>query len=151
MMSHWIFKAGVDNMNQAVTALLIHDGPETLSTLILALERQRINTTVARTIFELSDILARKQPPQVIFTDRELPDGTWKEVLALAAESPAPTNVVVVDRIVDMKFYIEVIERGAFDFIAPPFSDPDISHVVHCAADNAMSRRDALAHAPQVA
>lgn len=131
-------------MKPAITALLLSAGQDTLATLDRALERQGINTRRARTLSEVSELLAAQSPPHVIFTDRALPDGTWEDVLALAAGSPAPTNVIVVERLANVRFYIEVIEHGAFDFITPPFSDAQLAHVVQCAADNARSRREAL-------
>jgi FixJ family two-component response regulator len=50
-------------------------------------------------------------------------------------------NVVVVAPFVDIGFYLQVIERGAFDFIVPPLSDPELLHVVRIAAENAINRR----------
>jgi FixJ family two-component response regulator len=43
----------------------------------------------------------------------------------------------------DTKLYVSVIEGGAFDFMAPPFEALDLAHVVCCAADNALRRRQA--------
>jgi FixJ family two-component response regulator len=50
-------------------------------------------------------------------------------------------NVIVVAPFVDIGFYVKAIERGAFDFIVPPLSDPELQHVVRIAAENAISRR----------
>jgi FixJ family two-component response regulator len=50
-------------------------------------------------------------------------------------------NVIVVAPFVDISFYVRAIERGAFDFIVPPLSDPELLHVVRIAAENALSRR----------
>jgi FixJ family two-component response regulator len=44
---------------------------------------------------------------------------------------------------IDTKLYVSVIEAGAFDFMAPPFEALDLAHVVRCAADNALARRQA--------
>jgi FixJ family two-component response regulator len=44
---------------------------------------------------------------------------------------------------IDTQLYVSVIEGGAFDFMAPPFEALDLAHVVHCAADNALARRQA--------
>jgi FixJ family two-component response regulator len=44
---------------------------------------------------------------------------------------------------IDTKLYVSVIEGGAFDFMAPPFEARDLAHVVRCAADNALMRRQA--------
>jgi FixJ family two-component response regulator len=76
-----------------------------------------------------------------------LSDGTWADVVGLAAKVPAPVNVIVVARFVDIRLYVDVIERGAFDFLAPPFVPSDLAHVVRCAVENVVSRRHGQAHA----
>lgn len=49
---------------------------------------------------------------------------------------------------VDVKFYVQTIERGAFDFIVPPFSGPELIHVLRVATENAISRRRKNAELP---
>jgi len=58
-----------------------------------------------------------------------------------AASAPAAVNVIVVSEVVDIALYLEVIQRGAFDFIVPPMSSPDFAHVVWSAVDNVLWRR----------
>jgi FixJ family two-component response regulator len=43
---------------------------------------------------------------------------------------------------VDIPFYLEAIQRGAFDFIVPPMPSPDFNHIVRSAVDNALRRRE---------
>jgi FixJ family two-component response regulator len=62
-------------------------------------------------------------------------------VLTLAAKASAPVNVIVVAPFADVNFYVQAIERGAFDFIVPPLSDPELLHVVRIAAENATRQR----------
>ena len=50
-------------------------------------------------------------------------------------------NVIVVARVVDTRFYVEAIETGAFDFLAPPFTATDLAYVVRSALDNVTARR----------
>jgi FixJ family two-component response regulator len=45
--------------------------------------------------------------------------------------------------VVDTRFYLEAIETGAFDFLAPPFVATDLAYVVRSAFDNAVARRSA--------
>ena len=49
--------------------------------------------------------------------------------------------MIVVARVVDTRLYLDTIETGAFDFIAPPFVATDLQHVVRCALDNVAARR----------
>jgi FixJ family two-component response regulator len=77
----------------------------------------------------------------LVFTEIQLADGNWADVLTLAAKAAAPVNVIVLAPFADVSFYVQVIERGAFDFIVPPLSGPELLHVVRIATENALSRR----------
>ena len=90
-------------------------------------------------------------PPQLVFTADKLADGTWAVVVDLAARAQLPVNVIVVSRVVDTRLYLEVIEGGAFDFIAAPLASSDIAYVARCAADNVLERRKSLTVARQSA
>jgi DNA-binding NtrC family response regulator len=134
-------------MKEKISALLVHDQPEPLRALEHALRSQSIKTLRARNYQEAMRVLGQENPPHLVFTDTALPDGTWADVLALASRGRQPANVIVVGRLVDTRFYIEVIEKGAFDFIVPPFAASDLTHVVRCASDSVVSHREALARA----
>jgi DNA-binding NtrC family response regulator len=82
-------------------------------------------------------------PAPLVFTDTQLPDGTWADILALAQKVAQAVNVIVVAEAVNTRLYVEAIESGAFDFLAPPFDAADLAHVVRCALDNALARRTA--------
>jgi DNA-binding NtrC family response regulator len=131
-------------MVEMVSALLVNDREETFSPLKPILESQCIVTREARTCGEALLSLWGKRPPHLVFTDVQLADGNWRDVISLADKCPLPINIVVISRQLDMNLYIEAMERGAFDFITPPFEAPDVAHVVRCAAQNVLRRR--LAH-----
>jgi two-component system response regulator PilR (NtrC family) len=128
-------------MQEMIRALLVHDRPEPTGSLRRALESQCIETQSVRTCHEASRALWGRQPPHLVLTDTRLPDGSWEVVVNLAARAPAPVNVIVVSEVVDIALYLEVIQRGAFDFIVPPMSLPDFAHVVWSAVDNVLRRR----------
>jgi FixJ family two-component response regulator len=77
----------------------------------------------------------------LIFTDSQLPDGTWADVVRLAGNARTPTSVIVVSRLVDVRFYLDALENGAFDFIAPPFEPMELAHIVQCGVANTLSMR----------
>lgn len=130
-------------MQEKLSALLVHHHSEPLRSLRLALEGRGIATVRARSCREARQILSGANPPPLVFTDTTLPDGVWTDVLALAGQAPQPVNVIVVARLVDTHLYVRAIEAGAFDFLAPPFLPADLAHVVRCAADNVLERREA--------
>jgi DNA-binding NtrC family response regulator len=96
-------------------------------------------------------LLGGLNPAPLVFTDTQLPDGTWADVLAVAEKAKKPVNVIVVARVVNTRFYVEAIETGAFDFLAPPFNATDLAYVVRSALDNVVARRTVRPHAVQIA
>ncbi len=130
-----------------ISAVLLHDLPGPLRELKAALERQSVKTQVARTCQEALYLLVGPDPPLLIFTDSQLPDGTWSDVVRMACQAPTPTSVIVVSRLVDVSFYLDTLERGAFDFIAPPFDPMELAHIVRCGVDHTLAMRGTEAHA----
>ena len=126
-------------MPEKVTVLLVSDGREPFEKLELALDNQGVKTYRAGSSAEVPVLLEQLDSPQMIFTDTTLSDGTWVDVLGLAARHMVP--VIVVSRLVDHELYIQSLERGAFDFVVPPFVSADLAHIVRCAAWNRSNRR----------
>ncbi len=130
-------------MPETITALLVHHNSETLRDLQHALERLGMRVAQAVSRAEAKRILGGTNPNPLVFTDVQLPDGTWADVLGLAEHGSQPINVIVVARLVDTRFYVEAIEAGAFDFIAPPFNATDLGYVIRSATENIIARRTA--------
>ena len=128
-------------MHEKIKALLVHRRLAPFRDLQSALEEQAIDVHCAKSCGEAALSLWSEQPPHLVFTDVHLPDGNWADILTLSRKAPLPTNVIVVSPIVDVQFYIEALERGAFDFIVPPLSDVNLPYVVLVAADNVLARR----------
>ena len=130
-------------MTERITALLVHHNSETLAMLKGALERQGMHVMHAESRAQAKRLLGGPNPVPLVFTDTQLPDGTWADILAVSEKAAQPVNVIVVARFVDTRFYVEAIETGAFDFLAPPFVATDLAYVVRSALDNVAARRAA--------
>lgn len=128
-------------MTKRILALLVHKNSETLAALQNVLERQGVRVLQADSRAQAKRLLGGLNPAPLVFTDTQLPDGTWADILGVAEKATQPVNVIVVARVVDTRFYVEVIETGAFDFIAPPFVATDLAYVVRTALDNVAARR----------
>ena len=134
-------------MEEKIKALLVQARPGPFDALRLALEEQSMEIRTAQNCGEAALALWSDRPPHLVFTDVQLADGNWADLLTLAAKASAPVNVIVVAPLVDVSFYVQAIERGAFDFIVPPLAAPELLHVVRIAAENALARRRELAPA----
>ena len=131
-------------MKKRTMALLVCDQAEPIRVLEESLKCRSLKLRRANNCAEATRALARVNPPHLVFTWANLPDGTWTDVLGIAARAKQPVNVIVVSRVVDTKLYVEVMENGAFDFIVPPVQSGDLDHIVRCATDNVLLRREAL-------
>lgn len=131
--------------NWPLSAVLLHDQEEPMALLAPVLAELDVSTVRVRTCAQAGLTLARCTTPQLLFSETILPDGTWADAVKIAARAPVPVNVIIVARFVNIRFYVEVIERGAFDFVTPPFVISDLSHVVRCAQANLNDRRLARA------
>jgi DNA-binding NtrC family response regulator len=130
-------------MTEKTSALLVHQNSETLRALKRALESLGVGVSQAGTRAEAKRMLGGVNPAPLVFTDVQVPDGTWADILTVAEKVLLPVNVIVVARLGDVRFYVEVIEAGAYDFIAPPFNATDLAYVIRSAMDNVIARRAA--------
>lgn len=121
-------------MNPVRLALLVPGPAATCLALRLPLGEQGVEMRVVDSIARLRSLLAGPGLPAVIFADTALPDGGWAEVVDLAKGAVHPVPVIVVSRTVQIDLYINALEKGAADFIVPPFYRQDIAHVLDCAA-----------------
>ena len=98
-----------------------------------ALNAAGVAVRVVRSCAEARKCLSGKSIPAALFCETSLPDGTWSDVLSLAASARTRIPVVIVSRVVDIELYLNALEHGAADFIVPPFCQQDVSHVMSCA------------------
>jgi len=132
-------------MAQEIFALVLQASTESLGRLKLDLENQSISVRCLESLEEALPALHGTKPPHLVFTGTTLPDGTWADVVNLAVKASRPVNVIVMARLVDMGLYVETMGRGAFDFIVLPLTRHELVHVVRCATDNVIRRREAQA------
>jgi DNA-binding NtrC family response regulator len=116
-------------MRARVQALLVQDEEGPWAELTALLQKHGLQTTQARNCAE-AQVALRIHPPSLVFTDAVLQDGTWADIQALAKGAGRAMPVIVVSRFVDIPLYLDVLEKGAADFIVPPFRGADIAYVV---------------------
>ncbi len=129
-------------MKEDIRALMLHSHETPVAALKLALDNQLIYTEWAHNCREATESLGSANPPHLVFTDTDLPDGTWSDVLDLADGASRPVSVIVVSPIADIPLYIDVMERRAFDFITHSFTTLELTHILRCAVDSVIRRRE---------
>jgi two-component system, NtrC family, nitrogen regulation response regulator GlnG len=109
-----------------------------------ALKKQQIEIYSAESCQEVARLLDQTHP-ELVFTGKLLSDGTWRDVIHLAEKVSVPTNVIVVSKHNDTRFYLSAMDYGAFDFILPPFEEDAVAHVVQAASKSVRRRRESQA------
>jgi DNA-binding response OmpR family regulator len=66
----------------------------------------------------------------IVISASELPDGTWRDILAASQQLPIPPPVLIASRLADELLWAEVLNLGAFDLIARPFDTRELGWVV---------------------
>jgi len=74
--------------------------------------------------------LLSRYPVSVIVCERDLPDGTWQDILAQFAEANEPPLVIVTSRVADEHLWAEVLNLGGYDVLAKPFHEQEVRHVL---------------------
>lgn len=69
----------------------------------------------------------------VIVCSKELPDATWKDVLAAMARFPIPPKVLVYSHQANDAFWMEVLKSGAYDLLPAPFNAEEVLRLVSLA------------------
>ena len=133
-------------MKEEIEAVLVHSSDIPMAGLKKALENHLIQIDRARTCKEARWRLTSSNPPPLVFTDTELLDGSWTDVVDLAAGAREPVNVIVVSPFADIPPYMAVMERRAFDFVTHSFTIPELNHIVRCAVEDVSSRRKKQVH-----
>jgi len=86
--------------------------------------------SLASTIASARMLQAGRIAP-IIFCERDLPDGTWKDLLDFGR------NVIVVSRVADESFWADVLNRGGHDALASPLEERDVLHALGSACRDA--------------
>ena len=133
-------------MAERLFALLVHDQSESFESLKYTLRDLSVETYSVTTCKEAEALISQCRP-HMIFTAKSVEDGSWASILNIADSADVPLSVIVVAAHPDTRFYVSVMERGAFDFVVPPFEREPLSFVTRSAALYTHRRRDALAHA----
>jgi DNA-binding NtrC family response regulator len=117
-------------MREEISAVLLHQPAESQRLLKQALEGRSIKVNWLQNYREAVPLLREVDPPHLVFTEALLPDGTWADVVKLALAALKPVKVIVVSRLIDIRLYVETMDRGAFDFIVPPATSDELAHVL---------------------
>jgi CheY-like chemotaxis protein len=143
---YWPLGSKPNPVTEHISTLLLHEEGESLEALKSAMEDQSVKVSSLPSLQQALPLLTGPNPPHLIFTQPKLPDGIWADVVRMAMKAPKAVNVIVVARPANAGLYLQAITGGAFDFIVAPLTGYQLTHVLRCAIESVLSRREAQAH-----
>jgi DNA-binding NtrC family response regulator len=87
--------------------------------------KEGYDTICASRVSECKEAL-QTQNVSLIFCDRRLSDGNYRDVVAATRESRYHARVIVTSRLADWDEYLDALHHGAFDLIASPCQPTDV-------------------------
>jgi DNA-binding NtrC family response regulator len=86
--------------------------------------------------------LIRQDLHPVVVSERDLPDGNWRDVLEVALVRREPPVVIVTSRLADDYLWAEVLNLGGYDVLAKPFDRNDVTRTISLAWQHWKNRRE---------
>lgn len=110
--------------------ILVSSGDGLMASLCRALDPCPLEIRHLQNCGQVAREIGRCTTGQVIFTDVQLPDGDWKQVLGMARQTSARAEMIVASRFVDVPLYLDALEAGAYDFVVPPFRTVELGYII---------------------
>ena len=93
------------------------------------LRRSKWDHHTARTIAEALRLM-RSADVSVILCERDLPDGSWKDLLTAVADPELAPRLILISALADECLWAEALNLGAYDLLAQPFYEPEVRRIL---------------------
>lgn len=80
----------------------------------------------------------------VVISERDLPDGNWRDVLEVTATRLRPPVLIVTDRLADDYLWAEVLNLGGYDVLAKPLDRSEVHRTIGLAWQHWQNNRQVL-------
>ena len=127
------FPTGED-FQESVAVHIVSSDPDDGEVLRQILDKSGCQVIWSGSVAEAGPELGKK--PCVVVCERDLPDGTWRDLLALTGGLADKAPVLVASRVADENFWAEVLNCGGFDVLAKPFDSREVSRAVRIAVQD---------------
>jgi DNA-binding response OmpR family regulator len=120
--------ASVSNLEN-IPILVVSSHPADLSDLRRILHHSNWQLTQCSGVVDAERHL-HSSAPDVVICERDLPDGSWKDILAcMAGRSDRPAFLLTADS-ADQALWSDVFRLGGFDVLLRPFDRAEVTTVV---------------------
>jgi len=118
---------------EKITILTVSPDAEDGKSLEELLQPERCHVQLARSCREALNRI-REFAPTVIACEKELPDGSWKDLFSLMHGLDDRPPMIVMSRNADERLWAEVLNLGGYDVLAKPLERKEVSRVVAMAS-----------------
>ena len=118
--------------NATVTVLAVSSSAEDLASLRTILTHSHWRLFQATSAVEAISFLNANDMP-VVICDANLPDGTWRDLLAYVASLSNPPLLIVASHLADDQLWAEALNLGAHDVLAKPYRAREVFQSVSLA------------------
>jgi DNA-binding response OmpR family regulator len=118
-----------------ITVLVVTQSEEDRRSLSAIFGHCNWNVFKTGTIAETLNFLSHHVTP-VILCDRDLPDGSWKQLLTAIGGCGYAPRLVVAARLADDRLWSEVLNLGGYDVLLKPFRPKEVFRVLSVAWHN---------------
>jgi DNA-binding NtrC family response regulator len=123
-------------MANGQTALLISPAPDDEQTLSQLFGHKGWILRVVTSLSSARTLLSEKKA-SVVITERDLPEGNWKNVLELTYDFPDHPMVIVISPLADEFLWAEALNLGAYDVLAKPLDQNEVTRTLSLAWNRA--------------
>ena len=136
---------------RSVSVLSVDPSPEDQTALARILEGassnrsgdERWNLAAVATISSAWRVI-RERRVSVVFCEKDLQPGSWRDLLDLCAGLPDPPLLIVTSRLADERLWAEALNLGAYDVLAKPFDATEVARVAGLAWLRGRDRREPM-------
>ena len=112
--------------------LVVDDEPGLREMLAILFRREGLHVTLAPGFAQARDaVVHAPEPYALVLTDLLMPDGNGMDLLALAKQRSANTEVIVMTAHGGVESAILAMKQGAYDFVSKPFATNELRALVH--------------------
>ena len=115
-----------------ITVFVVSSSADDQASLRTIFTHSRWRLFQATSAAEAISFLNANDMPAVI-CDANLPDGTWRDLLAYGASLPNPPLLIVASHLADDQLWAEALNLGAHDVLAKPFCAREVFQSVSLA------------------
>jgi DNA-binding NtrC family response regulator len=117
-------------MDKTIPILVVSSESKNRFALMEILDREGWKTICTSTASECKAVF-QNHNIHVVFCERGLSDGTYRDLLAMSRSQGRSVCLVVTSRLADWDEYLAALNDGAFDLIASPSQTADVVRVLN--------------------